>query len=83
MPLGSGYASQPSRPPSTAPVVVAYSSTRPGRCEVPAIQSIPWPGPATNPSRDIVKCQSTLPSAVCRSVSLILASDNLLAICNR
>ncbi len=57
------------RPPSTAPVVSAYSSTRPARNENPVIQSIAWFGPATYPSSDIVKCQSTLPPAVCRSVS--------------
>src|SRR5438067_7560200 len=63
--------SQPSRPPSTAPVVSTYSSTRPGRNEIPVIHSISWFGPATNPSNDIVKCQSTFPPAVCGSVSLI------------
>ncbi len=52
-------------------VVSASSSTSPGRNKVPVIQSIAWSGPATNPSRDIVKCRSTLPAAVCRSVSAI------------
>ena len=41
-------------------------ATRPGRCVIPVIQSIVWFGPATNPSSDMVKCQSTLPAAVCR-----------------
>jgi hypothetical protein len=47
--------SQPFRPPRMAPVVVMYSSCRPGRTETPVIQSIRWSGPATNPSRDIAK----------------------------
>jgi hypothetical protein len=67
--------SQPSRPASTAPVVATYSSTRPGRNDTPvAIQSIAWPGPATKPSSDIAKCQSTFPPAVCGAVSCIGAS---------
>ncbi|AGM05731.1 hypothetical protein AORI_3146 [Amycolatopsis keratiniphila] len=45
-------------------MVAAYSPTRSGRNVVPVIQSMPWPGPATKPSSDIVKCQSTFPSAV-------------------
>jgi hypothetical protein len=47
--------SQPFRPPRMAPVVVMYSSCRPGRTETPVIQSIRWSGPAANPSRDIAK----------------------------
>ena len=66
--LASGKASKPSRPPRIAPVVATYSSLRPGRA-TPVIQSIAWSGPATNPSSDIVKCQSTLPPAVCGRVS--------------
>jgi hypothetical protein len=69
--LASGDWSQPFRPPSTAPVVSTYSSIRPGRNENPVIQSISWFGPATNPSSDIVKCQSTFPPAACGSVALI------------
>jgi len=57
-------ASQPSRPPSTAPVLSTYSSIRPAPCVNPVIQSISWLGPATNPSNDIMKCQSTFPLAV-------------------
>jgi hypothetical protein len=63
--------SKPARPASTAPVVSMYSSIRPGRTVKPVIQSIAWSGPATNPSRDIVKPQCTFPVAVCGSVSLI------------
>jgi hypothetical protein len=44
-----------------------YSSSTPGLPEIPDIQSISWFGPATKPSSDIVKCQSTLPAAVCGS----------------
>jgi hypothetical protein len=36
------------------------SATTPGRLSNPCIQSIESPGPATNPSRDIVQCQQTL-----------------------
>jgi hypothetical protein len=39
--------------------------------EADVIQSIAWFRPATNPSSDIVECQSTLPPAVCGSVSAI------------
>ncbi|CAN5590311.1 hypothetical protein BH10ACT8_BH10ACT8_10830 [soil metagenome] len=46
----------------------------PGRSEDPVIRSSSWFGPATNPSRDIVKCQSTLPAAVCGRVSLMRRS---------
>src|SRR5215467_570398 len=66
--------SHPARPPSTAPVVSTYSPISPGRSENPVIQSMAWFGPATKPSSDIVKCQSTFPAAVCRSVSHIGAS---------
>ena len=38
--LPSMARSQPFRPPRTAPVVLTYSSCRPGRTETPAIQSI-------------------------------------------
>jgi hypothetical protein len=38
-----------------------YSSIRPGRMVNPVIQPISWFGAATNPSRDIVKLQSTFP----------------------
>src|SRR5437764_815045 len=48
-----------------------YSACRPGRTEKPVIQSISWFGPATKPSNDIRKCQSTFASAVCLSVSVI------------
>src|SRR5215469_13443766 len=67
--------SHPARPASTAPVVSTYSPTSPRRSENPVIQSIAWFGPATKPSSDIVKCQSTFPAAVCRSVSHIGASS--------
>src|SRR5215213_11638074 len=69
--LSPTAASQPARPPSTAPVVSTYSSARPGRNEMPVIQPISWLGAATNPSSDIVKCQSTFPPAVCGRVSVI------------
>jgi hypothetical protein len=60
------------------PVVEQHRrDVRPGRNEIPVIQSIPWFGPATNPSSDIVKCQSTLPAAVCRSVSAIYVNLTL------
>jgi hypothetical protein len=39
------------------------------------IQSMSWSGPATNPSRLMVKCQSTLPSAVCGAMSFIVVSS--------
>src|SRR5205823_12016469 len=64
-------ASQPALPPSTAPVLWMYSSIRPGLVVNPVIQPISWFGPATNPSRDIVKVQSTFPGAVFDSTSLI------------
>src|SRR2546429_5472573 len=63
--------SQPFRPPRMAPVVSMDASCGPGRTETPAIQSISWSGPATNPSRYIAKWKSAFPSAVCGSVSLI------------
>src|SRR3954452_12287299 len=68
--------SKPSRPASTAPVVSMYSSTRPGRLVMPAIQSIEWPGPATKPSSEIRKWRSTLPDAVCGSMSVRVASSS-------
>ncbi|WP_218034802.1 hypothetical protein [Acrocarpospora corrugata] len=57
-------------------MVPTYSSIRPGWGEMPVIiQSISWFGPATNPSRDMVKCQSTLPFAVCGSMSFTAVSS--------
>ena len=76
--------SQPFRPPRMAPVVSTYSPINPGRSETPVIQSMRWSGPATNPSRDIAKWNSTFPSAVCGVVSPMRSPPgNLLAICNR
>ena len=75
--------SKPSRPARTAPVVRVYSSIRPGLTATPVSQCMSCSGQATKPSSDIVKCQSTFAAAVCGSVSSILASCILLAICNR
>lgn len=75
--------SKPSRPASTAPVVSMYSACRPARKEMPVIQSMLWFGPATNPSKDIRKCHSTFPPAICGSVSFIVASCDLIVVCNR
>ncbi len=56
--------SKPARPARTEPVVVTYSWIKPGRKSKPVSQLMSWSGPATKPSRDIVKCQSTFPEAV-------------------
>src|SRR3954462_679949 len=67
-------AAQPSRPPSTAPVVWTYSSISPDRNENPLIQLMSWSRPATKPSSDIAKCHRTLPSAVLGPVSCMVLS---------
>src|SRR5204863_593187 len=71
-------ASQPSRPPSTAPVLSTYSWVTPGRVVNPVIQLMSWLGPATNPSTDIVKLQNTFPPVVCDAAPFIPASSDML-----
>ena len=53
-----------SRPPRTAPVVRMYSASSPGRPVKPVIPSVSWPGPAMNPSRDMVTFHSPFPAAI-------------------
>ena len=58
-------------------MVLVDSSISPGRFVASGIQSMLWPGPATNPSSDMEKCHSTLPAAVWGLVSSMVGSLRL------
>lgn len=61
--------SQPARPAMIAPRGLEVLADQPGADREARHPVISCSGPATKPSSDMVKCQSTFPCAVCRFVS--------------